>query len=61
MTAAPIHATDIRHPGPDPAGVTAVASQTLADLLEQIERLPEPERGRARERVAAAVDLPAPA
>jgi hypothetical protein len=36
-----------------------VALDSLADLLAAVERLPEPERARARARVAEAVQLPA--
>lgn len=38
-----------------------MALDSLADLLATVERLPEPDRARARARVDAATQLPAPA
>lgn len=40
---------------------TAVALDSLADLLETVERLPEPARRVARARIEAATELSAPA
>jgi hypothetical protein len=41
------------------SGRPAMELDSLADLLEAVERLPEPDRARARSRVEMATSLPA--